>query len=458
MKAIVRTFKSALHALRRNVMRSALTCLGIIIGIASVIAMAEIGQGSADAIKRTIASMGANQMGISPQASSVGGVSFGAATGVTLTPDDCEAINAECPAVRVAAPNVDGRGQIVYGNRNWQPSSFKGTTPAYLDVKNWADLTDGESFTDDDVRRAAPVCLIGETIRKELFDGASPIGKSIRIGNINLRIVGVLSQKGANMMGRDQDDVVIAPWTTVKYRMFGSKLNLQNVAQQSASSATAINSLSSLYPTKSVQLYPQASSVQSRATPVISRISDLDDIYLSAVSPEAIPAAREQITRILRDRHRLRENEPDDFEIRSMTEFAQAFGSTTLMMTNLLLCVALISLVVGGVGIMNIMLVSVTERTREIGLRMAVGARARDILRQFLIEAVLLCVAGGVVGILVGRGVSIALTAFLKWPTLPSLPALIAAVVVSVTVGVTFGFYPAWKASRMDPIEALRFE
>jgi ABC-type antimicrobial peptide transport system permease subunit len=260
------------------------------------------------------------------------------------------------------------------------------------------------------------------------------------------------------MMGRDQDDVVIAPWTTVKYRMFGSKLNLQNVQTASAVNTSGINTLSSLYPTKAVQLYPQPSAVQARATPVISRFSDLDDIYLSAVSPEAIEPAREQITRVLRDRHRLREDEPDDFEIRSMTEFARAFGSTTLMMTNLLLCVALISLVVGGVGIMNIMLVSVTERTREIGLRMAVGARSRDILRQFLTEAILLCMAGGIVGIALGRGVSMALTYFLKWPTLPSLPALIAAVVVSVSVGVTFGFYPAWKASRLDPIEALRFE
>ncbi len=259
------------------------------------------------------------------------------------------------------------------------------------------------------------------------------------------------------MTGADQDDFFVAPLTTVKFRLSVSR-QIGSQGTASASSSAVPNTLNQPYPSQQVQLYAQQSAAQAMDSPQIIRFSDLDDIWVSAVSPQAIPAVTREITSLLRDRHHIADAQPNDFRVRDLTEISQSLASTSTLMTNLLLCVALISLMVGGVGIMNIMLVSVTERTREIGLRMAVGARARDILRQFLIEAILLCLAGGFAGILLGRGVSITLTALLNWPTVLSVPAIIAAVVVSGTVGVVFGYYPAWKASRLDPIEALRYE
>jgi ABC-type antimicrobial peptide transport system permease subunit len=315
-------------------------------------------------------------------------------------------------------------------------------------------------FTDSDVHRAAAVCLMGQTPARELFGDQSPVGKEVRIHGVSLKVIGVLRPKGANMMGMDQDDLVIAPWTTVKFRLNGSKLAFSdlNAALNPTSSLNQVNTVSRLYPSQQVQLYPQPSLTQAADTPKLMRFCDLDDIYVSANSPEEIPQAIEQITQLLRHRHRLRDDQPDDFGVRNWTEMAKALSSTTTRMTNLLLGVALISLVVGGVGIMNIMMVSVTERTREIGIRMAVGARAKDILRQFLTEAVLLCLFGGIAGILLGHGASVAVTALLHWPTIPSLSAIFVSVAVSVTVGIVFGYYPAWKASRLDPIEALHYE
>jgi ABC-type antimicrobial peptide transport system permease subunit len=459
MKKLYRTLRMATHALRRNVLRSALTTLGIIIGVAAVIAMMEIGQGSSTAIRKTIASMGANNLLVQPGTASSGGVTFGSGSIVTLTPQDAEAILRECPAVRAVAPIVRARTQVVYGNRNWVPLYIYGTTPDFLDVREWTDLVEGEPFSERDVRNASKVCLIGQTIVRELFQNRSPLGQEVRVQNVSFKVVGVLSARGANMMGLDQDDILLAPWTTIKYRVSGS--SLQNVNQSAAAvtnPTTQVNTLNQLYPGTQATLYPVPSPMQLADTPLPVRFTNVDQILTAATTSAEIPVATRQVTQVLHERHRIRAGQPDDFNIRDMAEMTKALSSTTTLMTNLLLCVALISLVVGGVGIMNIMLVSVTERTREIGLRMAVGARARDILRQFLVEAVVLCLLGGALGILTGWGGSWLVRTLLNWPTETSWPAVAASVIVSATVGVVFGYYPAWKASRLDPIEALRYE
>ncbi len=452
-----RTIRLAMRALRRNPMRASLTTLGIIIGVGAVIAMMEIGSGSSATIQKNIASMGANVLLVMPGSAATGGVSFGAGSVMTLTPQDCEAILRECPAVRTAAPVVRARAQVVHGNKNWVPSNIYGTTMEFLSIREWGDLESGNGFTTRDIRNGNKVCLIGQTGVRELFDGESPLGKEIRVKNVTFQVVGVLARKGANMVGMDQDDILIAPWSTIKYRVTGSTLETGN---QSAgtSSDSSVNTLSNLYPGQQPSLYPEKSEVQTTNNPMPVRFANVDQILVSARSSEEIPAAIKQITELLRERHRIRPGKGDDFDIRDMTEMSKTLSSTTTLMTNLLLCVAMISLVVGGVGIMNIMLVSVTERTREIGLRMAVGAKAGDILRQFLIESVVLSLLGGAIGIALGRGVSLLVRMFLRWPTEISPGAITAAVAVSVTVGVVFGYYPAWKASRLDPIEALRYE
>jgi ABC-type lipoprotein export system ATPase subunit/ABC-type antimicrobial peptide transport system permease subunit len=463
MHILPRTLSVAFKALQRNKTRSFLTTLGILIGVAAVIAMMEIGQGSKNALQQTIASMGANILAIYPGASSAGGVSFGTGSITTLTPDDTTEILRQCPAIVDVAPIVRARSQVVYGNKNWVPFYIYGTTPSYLDVRDWREMDEGNMFLDSDVRGASKVCVVGQTIVRELFNGEPALGKEIRIQNVGFKIVGVLSRKGANMMGMDQDDIVLAPWTTIKYRVSNSTLS--NVNQSAATAAatdptaaaSTVNTLSNLYP-QTTALYPAASAAQTADTPKVVRFANIDQIMAKAGSTEEIPAAINEMTALLKERHRTKPGEAEDFVIRDMTEMTNTLSSTSSLMGSLLLCVALISLVVGGVGIMNIMLVSVTERTREIGLRMAVGARAANILRQFLVEAVVLCLIGGAIGILMGRTCSMMVQRILHWPTETSVPAVVAAVLVSASVGIVFGYYPAWKASRLDPIEALRYE
>jgi ABC-type antimicrobial peptide transport system permease subunit len=459
MRRFHRTLRTALSSLRRHLLRSMLTCLGITIGIASVVALVEIGQGTSEAVHQTIASLGANFIQVEAGSNSTSGVHMGTGTCVTLTPQDCTAILRECGTVCLAAPGVDCRMQVLYANRNWQPWKILGTSPPYLAIRGWSDLVEGEPFTESDVNGVANVCILGQTPARELFGNESPVGKEVRVRGVPLKVVGVLRRKGANMMGLDQDDLIVAPWTTVKYRLNSSKLALAEApAATAAASLTQINTLSKLYPSDQAQVYPQRSALQAADTPQLARFADLDDIYISVNTLEEIPLAIDQITQLLRQRHHIRPGQPDDFGIRNWIEISKKLASTTSVMTNLLLAVAVISLVVGGVGIMNIMLVSVTERTREIGLRMAVGARPRDVLRQFLTEAVVLCVLGGVGGIGLGRGVSFLVSRLLGWPVVPSLSAILAALSVSAGVGIIFGYYPAWKASRLDPIEALRYE
>ena len=453
-----RLVRTALNGLQRNVMRAALTALGIIIGVSAVIAMMEIGRGSSTSIRRTIESMGANNLLILPGTSSSGGASHGTGSALTLTPQDSNAIAAECSAVRSSTPIVRARTQVIYGNRNWVPTYIYGTTSAFLDVREW-DLAEGDSFTAHDVSNASKVCLLGQTLVRELFQDEPPVGKEVRVQNISFKVIGVLAVKGANMFGTDQDDILLAPWTTIKYRVAGTTLSSTNQALSSSAVAMdRINTLNQLYPGGQSSSYPQVSPIQAMDSPLPVRFVNVDQILAAARSAKEMPVAVEQINRLLRERHRIRDGELDDFSVHDMAEMTTALASTTTVMTKLLLAVALISLIVGGVGIMNIMLVSVTERTREIGLRMAVGARSSSILQQFLVESVILCFCGGLIGIIVGRGASHLVTVLLQWPTELSPAAIATAFAVSATVGMVFGYYPAWKASRLDPIIALRYE
>ncbi len=460
MNAFWGTIRTAVKAIRRNLMRSSLTMLGVIIGVSAVIAMMEIGQGSANMVKETIARMGANNLMIQPGTASSGGINFGGGSRKTLTLEDSEAIAAECSALLDSvAPTVRARTQVVYGNKNWVPYYLFGTTPEYLEVRDWTNLAEGRCFTHQEVRNGHLVCLLGQTLVRELFGADSPIGKEVRVNQQPFTVIGVLEWKGANMMGFDQDDVLLAPWTTIKMRVSGQSVeNVNQSANGSASITQPSLSADRRFPAKTGSLYPIKSAIAEANSPQMDRRTTVDVIWARAVDSNDIRAAKAHITELLRRRHRIRADQADDFSVRDLTEQNAALGTTTQLMGSLLLIVALISLVVGGVGIMNIMLVSVTERTREIGLRMAIGARPADILRQFLAEAILLCLAGGATGIILGRGMSIAVQEILDWPTEPSLAAILASVGISVAVGVVFGFYPAWKASRLDPIQALRYE
>ncbi|MEN6557291.1 MAG: ABC transporter permease, partial [Thermoguttaceae bacterium] len=384
------TWRTALNALRRNKMRAGLSALGVIIAVAAVIAMTEIGQGSKAMLQKSIASMGANTIMIfSGSTTNSTGVNKGMGSVVTLTPQDCREIARQCPAVQCAAPLVRTRSQIVCGNKNCVPEQVYGTTPDYLEVRDWKKMELGQMFTERDVLNSNKVCVIGNTVRQSLFGKQSPIGKEIRVSNVAFRVVGVLSRKGANMVGMDQDNIVLAPWTTIKFRVSGATLanTNQSASATSESSETAadtsVNTLSDLYP-KTKTFYLSRTTTQEADRPVSVRFTNVDQIVAKAISDKKIDKAIKQMTSLLRQRHHIRPPAEDDFMIRDMAEMTKVMSSSTQLMSTLLLVVAMISLLVGGVGIMNIMLVSVTERTREIGLRMAVGAQRRDLLRQFL--------------------------------------------------------------------------
>ena len=447
------TVRVALKALRRNPSRALLTTLGIVIGIAAVITMMEIGKGSSTSIKKSIEKMGANSVLVLPGWMRTGGVSHGAGTAVSLTPADAEAIGRECPSVAHFSPIVRANGmQVIFGNNNWVPAQMYGVSPDYMTIRNW-ELEEGRFFSEREVERNARVCIVGSTLVRELFGGKSPIDCEMRIRNSTFKVIGVLKSKGANMMGWDEDDVVLAPWTAVRMRVTGRKSG-----SATSTTRTAAATPGELFSGSGVAFYPEQDSSLTKDKLLVPRFTYIDQIIFSAVTPDKVGVAVGEVTRLLRERHGLKPYQEDDFRIRNSADFMKMLDKTSTMMTNLLLVVALISLIVGGVGIMNIMLVSVTERTREIGLRMAVGARSRDILKQFLIESIVLCLVGGFTGIILGHGAALLVEFQLNWPVESSPGAVLSAVAVSAAVGVIFGFYPAWKASKLDPIEALRYE
>jgi len=402
------TLRLALRALRRNKGRSLLTALGIIIGIAAVIAVWAVGQGASVSIRTQISSMGNNLVLVFPGTTRTGGFHGGAGTQQTLTADDGAAILRECAYVTAQTPVVRSGGQVIYRDNDWA-TSIQGVSATYPAVRNWQ-LSAGDFFTESDVRSGVRVCVLGLSVADQLFAGDDPLGKTIRIRNMPFRVVGVLARKGSAAFGQDQDDTIIAPWTTVRRVLQNSPYN------------------------------------------------NVNQLMISLTSLDSLPQARQEITAILRQRHRLAPGADDDFTVTDMTEVTQMITQVSRSMTMLLIVIASISLVVGGIGIMNIMLVSVTERTREIGLRMAVGARRRDIMMQFLVEAIVLAAVGGLLGIGLGVGAAQALAKANDWPVLVSPRSILLALSFSGGVGIFFGFYPAWRASRLNPIESLRHE
>lgn len=427
--------------------------LGIVIGIAAVITMMEIGDGAARQISSSISNMGSNVITVFPVAIERAGVSAGSGTGMSLTSADCDAILESCPSVVAATPSVRGSSvQAIRGSRNYAPNRVNSGSADFFAVNEWT-MADGEAFTERDVSSSAAVCVIGQTVADALFDpGQSPVGQRLRLNNVTFTVTGLLSPKGANLMGEDQNDIVVVPWTTMRNRLARSG----GVA--STSSGSAAHSRGDTYAASSLSLYPSRDAVQTANYLMPIRFDNVNNIQCKAASADKVSSAMEEIRALLRTRHKIKSGSEDDFDIRNMSEMLEALTSTSSLMTSLLLIVALISLVVGGVGIMNIMLVSVTERTREIGLRMAVGARSRHILVQFLVESLVLCLCGGVAGVAGGRAASELVSALKGWPVAPSLSAVALSVAVSATIGIVFGFYPAWRASRLNPIDALRYE
>ena len=405
---ILMIIRIAFRALMRNKMRAALTMLGIIIGVSAVIAMVSIGQGAQASVQAQINSMGTNLLFVSAGAQNVGGVRSGAGDSGTntLTIEDLETIRREVPSVAMVSPVINARSQLVAGNQNWN-ASVQGVSEQFPDIRKWS-VQSGVFFSEGDVRTAARVIVLGQTIADNLFQGVDPVGQTVRVMNLPFQVVGVMARRGQDPQGRDQDDTAFAPYTAVQKKLLG---------------------------TTRVQV-----------------------AYVSAISSEATYTAQAQITDLLRQRHKLSANEPNDFTVRNMTDVAEAANETNSIMTLLLGSIAGVSLLVGGIGIMNIMLVSVTERTREIGIRMAIGARASAVRTQFLIESIVLSLTGGLAGILLGVVASIIIPMMLGWPTLVSAAAIIGSAIFSAAVGIFFGYYPARKAAGLDPIEALRYE
>ena len=404
------TMRAALRALRRNKMRSALTTLGIVIGVAAVIAMVSIGRGANYAVQQQIESLGTNMLMVIPGATTSGGARSGWGGMSTLTVRDGETIRSDAPAVADVTWFKRSIAQAVYGDQNWS-TSVQGVTPSYPSVREWK-VVNGSFFTQRDEDTANRVVVLGQTVVDNLFGlGEDPIGATIRLKDVPFRVIGVLDRKGQTTWGQDQDDVAIIPFNTAERRVLGTEI-----------------------------------------------LGSVDMIFVSAASKHDVTTAQDQVTQVLRERHRIQPGQDDDFTVRNLSEMAQASASATQVMTSLLLAVASISLLVGGIGIMNILLVSVTERTREIGIRMAVGAKSRHILLQFLVEAITLSLVGGIFGAVLGVGAARLVSALAGWPTLVSPGAVIGSLLFSGAVGVFFGFYPARKAARLDPIAALRYE
>mgnify|MGYP001202502384 FL=1 len=401
----------ALRALRVNRLRSALTMLGIIIGVAAVIAMVAVGSGATAQIQEQIRSIGSNVIVVLSGSMTSGGMHVGAGSVLTLSEDDAKAITSECPAVALVAPSSRGTAQVVFGNNNWS-TVVQGTTPEYLQIRDFT-VQSGRPFTWQDVDGATKVALVGQTVVENLFGGTDPVGQIIRIKKVPFTVLGTLAPKGQSALGQDQDDIIMLPISTAKKKVLG-------VSQANARS--------------------------------------VGSIVVQAGGPTMMKEAEEQVVALLRQRHRLQPEQDNDFTVRNLTEVFAAQEQSARVMSILLGAIASVSLVVGGIGIMNIMLVSVTERTREIGLRLAVGARAHDILTQFLVEAVTLSLIGGLVGIVLGLSVSILISFLAGWSTQVSAVAVLMAFAFSALVGICFGYYPARKAAFLDPIEALRYE
>jgi putative ABC transport system permease protein len=397
---------AAFRALQRNKLRSFLTMLGIIIGVGAVITMLAIGQGAEYSVKEQIASLGTNVLIISPGSQQQGGLRVGAGSMTTLTQEDAFSIQAECPDVAYVSPDTRANGQVIVGNLNWA-TGIEGVGTDYLQIREW-DVQFGDFFTEQDIKASAKVCVLGTTVSDNLFPDSNPVGQTIRIKDIPVKVTGILAKKGQNAMGQDQDDIILAPYTTVLYRL--------------------------------------------------SRFPYLRAVLVSATSSQSIELAQKQITDLLRMRHKIVGLNNDDFTIRNQSDLATAATATSQILTILLASIASVSLLVGGIGIMNIMLVSVTERTREIGIRMSVGARGKDILTQFLIEALVLSLLGGIIGIILGVAGSKTISSFAGWPTFITTFSIVLSFGFSILVGLFFGFYPARKAALLNPIDALRYE